>query len=85
LIYGGVKIWIVIKKGIENRNLKKFLDYVNSKSNDTCNGILGNKSYLVTPDELEKAGIEFTVVSEISYFHILPLNNLTIYVSDNVN
>jgi len=40
---------------------------MNSKAgapgNYTCPGILGTKSYIVTPDDLEKHGIDFYVVS----------------------
>jgi len=32
-----------------------------------CKGILGTKSYGIMPEELEQAGIDFSVVSNLQY------------------
>jgi len=65
ILYGGIKIWIAIGNG--NDNLKRVLDLINSKAStlgkDPCPGILGTKSYIVSPDELEKNEIDFCIVS----------------------
>jgi len=43
-----------------------------------CRGILGTKSYGIMPEELEQAGIEFSVVSKVqnlATIHVIEMQN----------
>jgi len=73
LYYGGVKIWFLVHR--QKENIAKFIALVNRIAEEgggiscPCPGILGSKSYGITPEMLHEAGVKFSVV-RINYLQL---------------